>query len=342
MRDPSAIPPCDPFVDRGAGSPRTLVLHADDFGMNEAVTNGILEGFRRGLLTSTSVLANAPNCARALARWKELQSAFAADALPSCQSRRLLSDSVSHFDLGIHLNLTQGRPLTGQKYPVELLDARGLFPGVAALGRRLLIGGWRFRSSLELELKAQIEVLLDHGISPTHLNAHQYVDLLPVVASLIPPLLVRYAIPVARVPWERNLTQATLLRRFEPLNWCLGQVKRIFAFRHLLALGRKGIPHPAGYFGTSHAGRIDLAQMLLFIHAARSGLTEIGMHPGCPVPSEETTVDGEGWYDPLAALRPKELALLTSPELPLMLEMHQIRLGRLSELAAPRSLSAAA
>ena len=41
-------------------------------------------------------------------------------------------------------------------------------------------------------------------------------------------------------------------------------------------------------------------------------------------------------------LHSNELALLTSPELPLMLEMHQIRLGRLSELAAPRSLSAAA
>jgi hypothetical protein len=32
-------------------------------------------------------------------------------------------------------------------------------------------------------------------------------------------------------------------------------------------------------------------------------------------------------------LRPQELSLLTSPELPLLLEAHQIQLGRLSELA---------
>ena len=42
-----------------------LVLHADDFGMSRAVTDGILRGFQYGLLTSTSVLVNAPDAGRA-------------------------------------------------------------------------------------------------------------------------------------------------------------------------------------------------------------------------------------------------------------------------------------
>src|SRR5262249_3441214 len=116
-----------------SNSCRRFVLHADDFGMNDAVTNGILEGFCRGLLTSTSVLSNAPGCTRALTSWKELQARFAVNDLPSSDVRKHLKDSESPFDFGIHLNLTQGRPLTGDKYPAELLDRRGLFPGIAAL-----------------------------------------------------------------------------------------------------------------------------------------------------------------------------------------------------------------
>jgi predicted glycoside hydrolase/deacetylase ChbG (UPF0249 family) len=321
---------------------RCFVLHADDFGMNDGVTNGILDGFCRGLLTSTSVLTNAPGCVRALGAWKELQSRFAAGGIPSSDVRQQLHDSSAPFDLGIHLNLTQGRPLTGDKYPRELLDQFGQFPGISVLARRLLIGGWKFRDFIEQELKAQIEVLLDHGISPTHLNAHQYADTFPVVASVVPALLTRYAIPVARVPWERGLTQSTLVHRFEPINWCLGQVKRIFAFHHLLEISRRGIAHPTGYFGTSHAGRIDLALMRIFVDSAKPGLTEIGMHPGHQTSPGQTAACDDAWYDPLDALRPHELSLLTSPEFALLLEAQQIRLGRLSELATWQPLHVAA
>src|SRR5262245_65189623 len=95
-----------------SGRFRRLVLHADDFGMNEHVNAGILRGFTHGLLTSTSILANAPGCAAALAAWNGLEGRFLNDDLPSRDLRRKLADSPARFDLGIHLNLTQGRPLT--------------------------------------------------------------------------------------------------------------------------------------------------------------------------------------------------------------------------------------
>jgi len=75
---------------------------------------------------------------------------------------------------------------------------------------------------IQQELKSQIEFLLDHGISPTHLNAHQYVDTFSVVASLIPALLHRMEF-LWSASRGRGLTQSTLIHRLEPLNWCLGQ-----------------------------------------------------------------------------------------------------------------------
>ena len=127
-----------------------LALHADDFGMNRAVSDGILHGFRHGLLTSTSLLANAPDAARALSHWKELLADQAAGRLPSAEVRRRLGDPDCPFDLGVHLNLTQGRPLGGDRYPAELLDPQGRFPGVflavctsAAVGRQVPRGDSR-------------------------------------------------------------------------------------------------------------------------------------------------------------------------------------------------------
>ena len=77
---------------------------------------------------------------------------------------------------------------SADKYPTQLLDDEGRFPGVARLARRLLISGWKFRAAIERELTAQIEVLLDHRVAPTHLNAHQYMDLFPVVAAAVPEM----------------------------------------------------------------------------------------------------------------------------------------------------------
>ncbi len=327
--------------------PRCLILHADDFGMNDLVNAGIVCAFSQGVLTSTSVLMNAPACGSALSLWKDLESCRLRGGLPSCEARRRLADPATPFDLGIHLNLTQGRPLTGDRFPPPLLDVEGRFPGVFGLAARLAWSGWKYQREIEEELRRQIEVLCGSGLAPTHLNAHQYVDLLPIVAEMIPGLLKRYGIPVTRVPWEMSLTRTALVRRFEPAQWSLAQIKRLFAFRHRVRIRRCGIPHPWRFFGTAHAGRIDLDLMRCYIASAGRGFTEIGMHPGSSGPparssSARADLAVDNWSDPLADLRSAELSLLTSPELAELLVAGQIRLARLSDLAAVKRVGVAA
>ncbi|HLJ11512.1 MAG TPA: ChbG/HpnK family deacetylase [Planctomycetaceae bacterium] len=312
---------------------RLVILHADDFGMNDAVNRGIIDGFTHGLLTSTAVLANAPGCSSALAAWKELQARFGRGELPSADSRRRLADSHAPLDLGIHLNLTQGRPLTGSAYPAQLLSKSGTFPGIFGLAVRLLASRWKYQNAIRSELCAQIEMLLDHGIAPSHLNGHQYVETLPVVSAMIPELLKRYAISVVRMPWERHLTKTTLVHRFEPANWCLAQIKRLFACHYLVRMRRHAVVYSADYFGTSHAGRVDLELMRQFLGAARSGITEIGLHPGTLIGTKRASESSDDWHDPLAQTRPRELSLLVSSELVELLATQQVSLGRLGDLA---------
>ena len=308
-------------------SPR-LVFHADDLGMSRAVTEGILRGFREGLLTSTSLMANGPDAARALERWKALAAEHASQSLPSTSKRAQLGDAGQPFDLGVHWNLTEGRPLSGSRYPAELLDAKGRFPGIFGLFARLRRHGRKCLDGIRAELALQMQFVGDHGLRPVHLNGHQYIEMLPVVREIVPELLERFGIKVVRVAREPALFRSTVLRG-QFLKWPLARVKRAYADRFAARMDRLGVSHPDAFFGTAHAGGIDLGLLQCFLAHARSDRVEVGLHPA---EASETSSNDEanGWHDPLAVSRPKELQMLVSDELATFLESAGWRLGRLA------------
>jgi predicted glycoside hydrolase/deacetylase ChbG (UPF0249 family) len=314
---------------------RRVFLHADDLGMNRGVTDGIMQGFRLGLLTSASLLSNAPDASRALKLWKELLDDQASARLPLHAWRSRLEDPFSPFDLGVHLNLTQGRPLSGKNYPGELLDAAGRFPGIFSLFSRSQRHGVRLCRQIQSELAMQVEFLLDHGVQPTHLNGHQYIEMLPVVAEFIPQLLSRYDIHVVRVAEEHSLLRSALVRSHSPRAWIMARIKQFFAKRFHRRMEQLEVRYPARFHGTAHAGKIDMPLIRLFLGDRQPSCpVEIGLHPALETIGDQSGNDNDGWTDPLACARPNELRLVTSGELADYLETHHYRLGRLAQLAA--------
>jgi predicted glycoside hydrolase/deacetylase ChbG (UPF0249 family) len=360
---------------------RRLILHADDFGMNSAVTYGIVEAFARGLLTSTSLLANAPDAGRALALWRQLQLNHSAGHLPSSAIRRRLDAApiaanetppIHHrvasaestgevkplargaqphdvqtgpaaFDLGVHLNLTQGFPLTGDRYPRALCERDGRFCGIGRFFWNMQRNGSRHRSAVAQELAAQIEFLLDHAIVPTHLNGHQYAELLPTVRDVVVELAGRYRIDCVRVAREPSFLRTTALRG-EIANGGLATIKRLHATPFRRRAIQAGLGFPDAYFGASHAGRIDLRLLRSFLRS-KFRTAEIGMHPGLPCRGAGVPpVDSPGvrehpaalaarpaapWHDPLESRRPRELELLCSEGLARVFVEENIQLGRI-------------
>jgi chitin disaccharide deacetylase len=309
--------------------PARVVLHADDLGMNRAVNQGILRGFRDGLLTSTSLMSNAPDAAWALEQWKELAKDRIGGQLPSADARRRLDDPDVAFDLGVHLNLTQGRPLSGSAYPAELLDVEGRFPSVFALFARLSRPDRQRHAAIRTELELQLQFLADHGLRPTHLNGHQYIEMMPVITHMVPDLLERFGIKTVRVAREPALWRTTVLRG-QFCKWPLACVKRWFAQRFASRMDALGVSHPDAYFGTAHAGGVNIPLMRRFLAGAPPNrLIEVGLHP-----SEPSTVTPEeradGWHDPLALTRPGELNMLVTEPLTTLLESSGWRLGRLA------------
>jgi chitin disaccharide deacetylase len=335
-----------------------LILHADDLGMNRAVNEGILRGFRHGLLTSASLLANAPDAVWGLEQWKVLTEQQAAGQLPSAGARRKLGDPDCPFDLGVHLNLTQGRPLTGG-YPAELLDADGRFPGVLALFARLRRGD-RFRAAIRTELERQVQVVCDHGLRPTHLNGHQYVEMMPAVSAIVPEVMERFGINMVRVAHEPALFRTTVLSGFRVWKWPMARVKRHFAGRFRATIDARAIAHPEAFYGTAHAGGVDLPLLRLFLTSGqsmsggadipvcpkrgvfsgrqeclphsgeKSRLVEIALHPGERAEEAPPEQEADGWHDPLATSRPGELQMLVSAELAECLKFSGWSLGRLA------------
>ncbi|MEN6406942.1 MAG: ChbG/HpnK family deacetylase [Thermoguttaceae bacterium] len=310
-------------------SPLRLALHADDLGMSRSIDDGIFCGFRQGLLTSASVLTNAPDATRALEVWKTLLADQSAGGLPSSERRARLDDPRRPFDLGVHGNLTQGRPLTSD-YPAELLDAEGRFPGVFSLFARLQRGGRRFSDAMRSELKRQIERVTDCRLRPTHFNGHQYIEMIPVVTPVVLDLLAEFRIPAVRVACERSAWR-TMLLRGHAVGWLSTCLKQSFARRFRRSVAATSLVFAEAFFGASAAGRIDLTRMQRFLAAAGDArLVEIALHPGRLPPQTDEASESDGWRDPLARLRPQELQMATSAELARCLESANRRLGRLA------------
>jgi hypothetical protein len=204
-------------------------------------------------------------------------------------------------------------------------------------------------------LLQQIEFVLDRSLQPTHLNGHQYIEMLPAVSAMLPELLTRYGIHSIRVAEEPLLFRSTVLKGFSPARWALARIKRSFARRFHGFIDGLGVNHADCFHGTAHAGEVDLDLVRLFLsnlctygYGAKRGrlagrgagdegfrTIEICLHPALESAGSTDNVSLDtAWSDPLSAVRPHELRLLTGSELAENLEQRCIRLGRLSKLAA--------
>jgi predicted glycoside hydrolase/deacetylase ChbG (UPF0249 family) len=88
----------------------------------------------------------------------------------------------SDLDLGLHLNLTTGRPILPPAEVPTLVDSCGCFPGKWAFVRRAL-GGRLAAREVRAEIKAQLDRIRALNLPLSHFDSHHHIHLLPVVAA---------------------------------------------------------------------------------------------------------------------------------------------------------------
>jgi len=278
--------------------PRLLIVNADDFGLTERISAGILRGHREGIVTSTSVLAIGPAYPK-VAPW--------------------LADAPG-LGVGVHLAAVgEDPPLLSASEIPSLVDGRGHFSeGYKGFILRLMAGRVD-PDDLEREFAAQLELVLELGVPITHLDAHQHVHLWPSVRKVVLKLARRYNVAAVRVSRHRG---------FSPVGF------GVTFLGHRLAVhaGRAGLRHPDDATGIEIAGQLDSATLerVLSKLAARRGAesAEIAVHPGEPDdPDRHRYQWGYRWAD--------ELSALTSPAARAAVDRHGFVLATYADLPLP-------
>ena len=244
-------------------SMKELIVNADDFGLTEAVSCGILDAHREGIVTSTTLMANG--------------GAFEAAVSMSRRAPRL--------GIGVHLNLTEGEPVSPALRVPSLVDRTGrlhLSPGrlLRAIVRRQVN-----LADVESELRQQITKVLSAGISPTHLDGHKHVHVLPGVSDVVIRLAQEFSIRSIRCPREVAPNWPTLLRSRNPQTavlkqYLVGRMVSGFARSFKEKLSRAGLLFPAQFYGLSETGFLGTQSIQEMLERLSDGVSELMCHPG--------------------------------------------------------------
>jgi chitin disaccharide deacetylase len=276
-----------------------LVVNADDFGLTEGVSRAILDAHRRGVVTSTSVLALGPGFTTSAA-W--------------------LADAPA-LGVGAHLAAVgEDPPLLSAAEVPTLVDRRGRlrlswrqFLPLAAAGRI-------DPADLRREFTAQLKAITDAGVTIDHLDTHQNLHLWPMVRDVL--------VDVGEASGVRAL-RVTRSARHGPI----GQVVRRLARQLESVADDHSWRYPMASTGFDEAGALDVDGMCAALKRLRAeagddGSAELATHPG------ELTAAERGRYRWNYSWE-AEFTSLCSSEVRATIDQLGFRLGTFADLSPP-------
>jgi predicted glycoside hydrolase/deacetylase ChbG (UPF0249 family) len=285
-------------------SVRNLIVNADDLAWAEGVNRGIAQAHRNGIVTSTTILANGAAFASAVELVK---------ATPS-------------LSVGVHLNLSDGKPVSLPETVPSIVNDRGEFKGgPEALLLRVARRNLRLKE-VEIEWESQIQKVVNAGIQPTHLDGHKHVHMLPGMFEIVLRLAKRNNIAAVRISHEGSSLRAALSsgeKQNIPLVMKQGVQARVLK---LLARDARTLAEAAGiattdYFcGIAQTGELTIEGMKCLLQNLPEGTTEMMCHPGFMDKELEESATR------LQDSRELEVQILTSPDIRNLVASQGIRL----------------
>jgi chitin disaccharide deacetylase len=291
---------------------RRLIINADDFGMTRGVNRAIAEAHTRGLVTSSTLMA---------------ESAGFEDAVALAKRSPKLS-------VGCHVVLVDGDPVSAPQDISTLLDTNGTQP---ALCRRLVpfiaraLRGRMATHELRAEIGAQIGKLQAAGLEVSHVDTHKHTHIFPAIFRPLLEAARECGVPAVRNPFGpiKALAFAHLMRR--PRLWTRYSevgLLRGFAAGFRRAVEAMGMITTDGSFGIVGTGALDDRLFDAIIGCLPEGTWEFVCHPGY--------CDAEllGLRGRLRESREQELRVLTSPGAREILQKKGVELISYNQLLA--------
>jgi predicted glycoside hydrolase/deacetylase ChbG (UPF0249 family) len=276
-----------------------LVVNADDYGLTEGVSRGILEAVEAGVVTSTSIIALGPGFS-ASARW--------------------LAD-IPSVGVGAHLAAVgEDPPLLSAAEIPTLVDGHGKlwlswrqFLPRAAMGRI-------DPDDLRREFTAQMEAITGSGLVVDHLDTHQNLHLWPSVRDVVMDVGDAAGVRVVRV------TRSTARG---PVGIVVRRLARDLERRADAA----GWRYPTASTGLDEAGGLDTSSMVAAMGSLKAqlpggvGSAELATHPGRLTDAERAHYRWDYAWE-------QELEALCSPQVRAAVDELGFQLGTFADLAS--------
>lgn len=230
-----------------------LIINADDVGISAASGNAIAGLAAKGVLTGCSVVFNMEGA-------RELAGA--------------LKSANADLDIGAHINLTEGRPLSGAAGARSLTDRNGFFLGLKKFLKRWLSGGARI-GEIRREIECQIEAAFSSGVEIINVDSHHNIHLIPGIAAVAAEIAERRGVKwtrpsAAEVINENRLHPKNM--KYALFNLFTGEAKKEFGARGMKAPDRViQIKRPPE--------RLDFSALVSDIKKAGGGVVELVCHP---------------------------------------------------------------
>jgi chitin disaccharide deacetylase len=236
---------------------RTVIITADDLGLDHEINTGIIESFEKGIITCASLLMNAP----------------------STEDGIKIAKHNPNLEVGIHLSIVEGYSLRGVRSTIT--DESDYFSDGICLIRdwkKFLVSYFTGRINfVELEEELELQILkfkAKVGEIP-FLNSTQHLHLLPVVWKIVFKLCIKYDIKVVRLP-RFSLTD---------IFWHNRKILRLIPFLILGTVCRTNlrdsdIKCPGNLIGIQYSGNINISRLLYILKHLNHSITEIILHPG--------------------------------------------------------------
>ncbi len=279
-----------------------LIVNADDFGKTDGINRGILEAHTRGIVTSTTVMAN----------FEAAESGI-----------EMAMRTAPDLGLGLHLNLTTGRPVSSAADVPSLVDHHGVFhqPGVQAE-----FGPPWTASDIDREYRAQLARFVElAGKLPTHFDAHHHAAYFhPETLRVMLTLAEENDLPIRR-PIFLNAPDNTpvMIRQLWP-GYSLAEARAAADAVQGIIRQNTAVRMPQRFEASFYDEGVFLGHlMVLMTTQPAEGVAEIMCHPGY----------AEGLDSKYTVQRERELSMLTHPSTNDLVATEKIRLISFADLA---------
>jgi len=242
---------------RMAHSGVRLIVNADDFGLSSSVNRAVIRAHREGILTTASLMVNAPAFGEAVA----------------------MAQENPRLGVGLHLTLVCGHSALPPGTIPGLVNAQGRFTNDSGVAGLSYYFNRRLREQLRREIHAQFEKFRATNLRLDHLNGHLHLHLHPVVFSLLMEDGAQLGFESVRLTWDPlalNLRLASGRLGYRAMH---ALIFKWLCARARPVLEQRGFRHTKAVFGLLQNGRVDEAYVSRLLSNLPGGDSELYSHP---------------------------------------------------------------